>query len=212
MDNITASGLVYLFGEKFVPAGGLLDKATLVHNNQTVSKKNLGLRLFEAAFVSLAEEGYISLAVEKGKALGIFTNEYVVVTKQKDAAGLTPSLERDIMEMTVGDPKDFHVQNIIYSWYGRDVPDPNVWLINSVIEYLGQSGYFEKEIEKLRLRPDKVHWHPKQDMIAPLAGEAEALRNRLESFKAADAALHKVMLKQIGDGIISRRVQVERDD
>lgn len=39
MNKIIASSLVYLFGEKFVPPGGLLDKATLVHKNQTVSMK-----------------------------------------------------------------------------------------------------------------------------------------------------------------------------
>jgi hypothetical protein len=59
---ITASGLVYLFGEEFAnPAEGRLSgsQTRLVQSGQKAGSVSLAHSLFLAAFVYLTQEGYI---------------------------------------------------------------------------------------------------------------------------------------------------------
>ena len=99
----TASGVVFLFGHLFARpwgASSALGLATQLvlsaafqtpdrddgrtpvrvpYSCQQIAVRDLGLKLLEAAFVSLAQDGYISLRVERTKTL-FLSQEAVVIS------------------------------------------------------------------------------------------------------------------------------------
>ncbi len=102
----TASGLVYLFGEEFAnPGEGRLSgsQTRLVRSGQKVGSVSLAHSLFLAAFVSLAQDGYISLGLQRIERV---YKERVTVTKEIGGEVLPPSLEREIMHSISGDSSE----------------------------------------------------------------------------------------------------------
>ncbi len=63
--RMTASGLVYLFGEEFAQPKKVFGGETLLYSGQEVNRQSLANRLFEAALISLATKRYISLVVRE---------------------------------------------------------------------------------------------------------------------------------------------------
>ena len=123
--GITASGLVYLFGERFAKESGRFGSSeTLLYSGRKVSRRELAYRLFEAAFFSLAQEGYISLGVGKRKVLLVMSKETVTVSKAKEGDDLPPSLERSILEECTGEEKKDNVRELVRRVIGGDCDDP----------------------------------------------------------------------------------------
>lgn len=211
--RVTASGLVYLFGEGFAkPAGRFGGGETLLYSGQKVDRKSLANRLFEAAFVSLAGEGYVSLGAGKRKSLLVLTREVVVITQEKGGDDLPPSLERAIIDALEGDPKGDWVQAVVERVIGGECADPWKWVMGYVMERLAETGYLGREVERRRLRPDKVHWSAHEEAIAPLAGEVEPLKSTLETFASvADPDLHKRLVGEVRAGISAQQMKADYD-
>lgn len=210
--RVTASGLVYLFGEEFVkPAGRFIGGETLLYSGQKVDRKDLANRLFEAAFVSLAGEGYISFGTEERKKLLLLTTEVVTITQEKGGEDLSPSLERAVMEALKGDPKRDWVQAVVERVIGGERIDPWKWVVDHVMERLVEEGFLGKEVERRRFRPDKVHWSAHEEAIAPLAGEVEPLKASLESFASLNPDLHKRLIGEVSAGIRAQQKEVDVD-
>ena len=210
--RVSASGLVYLFGEEFAkPAGRFLGGETLLYSGQKVNRTDLANRLFEAAFVSLAQEGYLSLGTEERKKLLLLTREVVTIAQEKGGDDLPPSLERAVMEALKGDPKQDWVQAVVERVIGGERYDPWKWVVEFVMERLVEAGYLGREVEKRRFRPDRVHWSAHEEAIAPLAGEAEALKASLEAFASANPDLHKRLVGEVGAGISAQQKEVDVD-
>lgn len=207
----TASGLVYLFGEGFAKPAGRLGGETLVYSGQKVNRTDLAHRLFEAAFVSLAEEGYTSLGTEERKKLLVLTREVVTIAQEKGGDDLPPSLERAVMDALKGDPKEDWVQVVVERVIGGERMDPWKWVVDYVMERLAETGFLGKGVEKRRFRPDKVHWSAPEEAIAPLAGEVETLKSRLESFAGLKPDLHKRLVGEVNAGIRARQKEVDVD-
>lgn len=210
--RVTASGLVYLFGEEFAkPAGRFFGGETLLYSGQKVDRKDLANGLFEAAFVSLAGEGYVSLGTEKRKKLLLLTAEVVTITREKGGDELPPSLERAIIDALSGDPKQDWVQAVVERVIGGERADPWKWVVGYVMERLVEAGCLGREVQKRRLRPDKVHWSAHEEAIAPLAGEVETLKSTLETFASLDPDLHRRLIGEIKGGIQAQVMEVDTD-
>lgn len=210
--RVTASGLVYLFGEEFAkPAGRFLGGETLIYSGQKVDRKGLANRLFEAAFISLVEEGYISLGTEERKKLLLLTAEVVTIAQEKGGDDLPPSLERAIVEVLEGDPKENWVQAVVERVIGGERIDPWKWVVDHMMERLVEAGFLGKEVERRRFRPDKVHWSAHEEAIVPLAGEVESLKASLEAFASLNPDLHKRLIGEVSSGIRAQQKEVDVD-
>jgi hypothetical protein len=210
--RVTASGLVYLFGEEFAKAAGrFIGGETLLYSGQKVDRKELANRLFEAAFVSLAGEGYISLGTEERKKLLLLTREVVTITEEKKGDDLPPSLERAVMDTLEGDPKQDWVQAVVERVIGGERADPWKWVVGYVMERLVEAGYLTREVEKRRFRADKVHWSAHEEAIGPLVGEVETLKSTLGAFASLRADLHKRLVGEVRAGIKAQEMEVDYD-
>ncbi len=210
--RVTASGLVYVFGEEFAkPAGRFFGGETLLYSGQKVDRKDLANRLFEGGFVSLAGEGYVSLGTEKRKKLLLLTAEVVTITREKGGDDLPPSLERAIIDALSGDPKQDWVQAVVERVIGGERADPWKWVVGYVMERLVEAGCLGREEERRRFRPDKVHWSAHEEAIAPLAGEVETLKASLETFASLDSDLHKRLAGEVRAGIKAQEMEVDVD-
>ncbi len=210
--RVTASGLVYLFGEEFIkPAGRFVGGETLLYSGQKVDRKDLANRLCEAAFVSLAQEGYVSLGTERRKSLLVLTREVVTIAQEKGGDDLPPSLERAIMGALSGDPKEDWVQVVVERVIGGERADPWKWVVGYVMERLVEAGCLGREVERRRFRPDKVHWSAHEEAIAPLAGEVETLKASLEAFASLNSDLHKRLVGEVRAGISAQQMEVDYD-
>ena len=209
VNGVTASGLVYLFGERFAKPVSRKGE-TLLYGGQTVDRKQLANKLFEAAFISLAEAGYISLAVEKRKWL-FFTWKVVAVTRERDGDDLPGSLERAIMDKVSSSDEDLRVRAVV-GWIIREISeDPWKWVIDFVMERLAESGVLERQVDEKKLwflDWEKIHWSPNEEAIAPLAGEMETFKESRSTFVYTNRRLHQRLVKEVAAGI---RGQEPRD-
>jgi len=207
--RVTASGLVYLFGEEFAKPAGRFGGETLVYSGQKVNRGDLANRLFEAAFTSLVGAGYLSLGTEERKKLLLLTTEVVTIAQEKGGEDLPPSLERAIVDALCGDPEEDWVQAVVERVIGGERADPWKWVVDQVRERLVEAGYLGREVEKRRFRPDKVHWSAHEEAIAPLAGEVESLKASLEAFASQNPDLHKKLVGEVGAGIRAQQKEVD---
>jgi hypothetical protein len=217
--GITASGIVYLFGEEFVSQGPsplrrlalrLLfpesygssrkppELERLVYSGQKVVRVDLATTIFQAAFVSLTHEGYISL-----RFLAKRDWNSVIVTEKKSGDDLPRSLERAVMNALRGDLDAHRVQPLVERVIGFVGPlsSPFQRVIHYVMERLSEEGYLGREVERRRFLPDKTRWSAHEEAIRPLAGEVETLKARLETFAMANAHLHGRLLHDVDAGI-----------
>ncbi len=209
--RVTASGLVYLFGEEFAKPAGRFGGETLVYSGQKVNRGDLANRLFEAAFISLVGAGYLSLGREERKKLLLLTTEVVTIAQEKGGDDLPPSLEKAIMDALSGDPKEDRVQAVAERVIGGERADPWKRVVGYVMEQLVEAGCLGREVEKRRFRPDKVHWSAYEEAIAPLAGEVETLKASLEAFAGVNPDLHKRLVGEVRAGIRAQQMEVDVD-
>jgi len=215
--RITASGLVYLFGEEFAPPTKSFGGETLLYSGQKVDRETLANRLFKAALISLAGGGYISLVAGERKGL-FFTWNVVTITKKKVGDDLPRSLERAIMDALSGDPKvgfgrgqclvseelDCCVKAVVIRVIGGECHDPWESVIGYVMGRLVEAGCLRCEVERRRFWWDKVHWSAHEEAIKPLAGEVETLKASLETFATLNPHLHKKLVKEVAAGIAAQ--------
>jgi ribosomal protein L40E len=222
----TASGIVYLFGEQFARPLRLSDhvrrevfallancypddRARLEYSGERVHLRDLANRLFEAAFVSLAQKGYISLRLDKRKGRRGAT-EALTVTQAKSAHDMPPSLERAILDVLRGDGNETSVTEAVAGLIRAERPrsllrpwgkiSASRWVVVYVMERLAAQRYLGRDVERLGLS-DHVCWSPNEDAIAPMAGEVETLKSMLETFATVNPDLHETLLREVRAGI-----------
>lgn len=203
--RVTASGLVYLFGEEFAdPAEGRLSgsQTQLIHSGQKVGSVSLAHSLFLAAFVSLAHDGRISLRVEKRSGLLALTGDAVRIIPREPGDDLPPSLEREIMLLFQGDTDRYDVREAVWWVTGRRTLADNVkWTVGHVIDVLAEAGYLEWVPEPGCFFGYEVHWWAESELIAPLVGEVETLKNRIRAFDKADHRLYSRLVEEVHAGL-----------
>lgn len=165
----------------------------LAYSGQEVDREDLVIRLFEAAFVSLGQEGYISLATEK---------EEVTIAQERVGDDLPPSLERAIVEALSADPEEDSVPLVVARLAGPLRTDRPWRVLKFVKRQLVEEGYLGRRVNKRRFLPDEVHWWAHEEAIEPLAGEVEALKTSLEAFASVNQDLHTTLVGAITDGLL----------
>lgn len=213
-ERVTASGLVYLFGEEFAdPNEGLLtgSQTRLVRSGQKVGSFSLAHSLLLAAFVSLAQEGYISLRVEQQKERGLLSPaDTVTITKEMEGDDLPPSLEREIMNVVCGDPPASNVRDAVdLLTPTTDFSEKVKWAVRCVMEALAEAGYLDWVLTPGDLLGYEVHWWAEEDEAAPLAEEVQTLRDKLRAFEDADPRLYKRLREEVKAGFGFDRAWLE---
>ncbi len=203
--SVTASGLVYLFYEELgkwpnISRNRFQEVASTLWIPQ---QKDAGYakRLFEAALISLADEGYVSLRTEKRKWLLLLSREVVIITKRKKGYDLPASLERAIMDALREDHKLALVEEVVARVIGgRQLDNPWKWVVEYVMERLVETGCLVREVKKRRFWWDKVHVRADEEAVAFLAGKAERLKASLAAFTSHSPELHKRLVRGLSRG------------
>jgi hypothetical protein len=215
--RMTASGLVYLFGEEFAQPKRSFGGETLLYSGQKVNRQSLANRLFEAALISLATKGYISLVVRERNWL-FFTSNVVTIIKKKEGHDLPRSLERAIMDALRSDPRvgfgrgqclvskelDCCVKAVVMRVIEQERYDPWKWVVRYVMQQLVEAGCLRRDVERRRFWWDKVHWSAHEEAIKPLAGDVETLKSSFETFTSLNPELHNKLAKEVAAGIAAQ--------
>lgn len=198
---LTASGLLYLFGEEFAdPEEGRLSgsQTRLVRSGRTMGSVSLAHSLFLAAFVSLAQQGYISLRLDERRPREYA--ERLTVTKERGGEALPPSLEREIMDSISGDPSENRVKAVVgMTVSGTTKAEAVKWTVGYVIDTLDEAGYLDWVLEP-GLLEYKVHRWADEDAVAPLAAELQTLKDTLRNFELADPHLYGRLRQEVKAG------------
>lgn len=204
----SASGIVYLFGDRFAKkarVGG----AKLVYGGGKVKLSDLGDKLVLSAFVGLATEGCLEMERVEDKKLGILTTRDIRVTRSGEPRRPLHGLEAAIWEKIRDDPKEDRVREIIRRIIGSEGPNPWRDIVEKAKNGLLEQDYLVTEKETLRLRPDKIHWSAKEELILPHEGRVEEVKAMLSSLETRDPALYKQLADSVKKGI---KAMVESPD
>jgi hypothetical protein len=201
---LTASGLLYLFGEEFAdPREGRLSgsRTRLIRSGKSVGSVSLTRSLFLTAFVSLAQQGYVSLTLERMQSWPTGHKDRVEVTKRRGEARLPISLEREIMHSIPGSRGKDLVSDVV----GRVVSnktraDAVRWTVGYVIDVLDEGGYLDWTLEPGLLQYEISRWAD-EDAVAPLAAEVQTLKDDMRGFELAHPYLYRKLIGEVRAGL-----------
>jgi len=201
-DAPSASGTVYLFGDRFA-GKARLGAETLVYGGTKVNRKDLANQLLLSALVQLASEGYLQMERVERKKMGILTERDVQVTRSGEPKKPLHGLEAAIWENVSDDPKEDAVTKIVSRTIYTTSANPWGIIVDKAKEGLLEQDYLATEKEARRFRPDKVHWSANDELIAPHEGKVDEVKAMLASFGASDPALYKQLVDSVKKGIQS---------
>jgi hypothetical protein len=207
---LTPSGIVYLFGDQFARQGGseaarmaanvwkfgsgrprLKERAVRApYSGQQVDHLDLSRKLLEAAFVSLAQGGYLSLEAEKTRTL-FLSGEEVTISQKKSGDDLPPSLERSITEALARAPQERPLRTLVSGLAKRDAL--YIWhyecavAVDIVADALTEMGWLQRGAPTEEAAP----------LLAAMAGQAEIVKARLENFAALNPHLHTRLVGEL---------------
>lgn len=207
---LTASGIVYLFGDLFAPPLGASSALRLaawsgtimfshMHfpvrvpcSGQKVEVHDLGRKLLEAAFVFLAQEGYISLRLENSKTL-FLSGEAVTISQERSGDDLPPSLERSIMDALTRAPEERWLRAVVRRvavGKRRFYADRRMYcfaVADVVAEALMEMNWLQRGVPTEEAAP----------LLDAMAGEAETVKARLGNFAALNPHLHTRLVNEL---------------
>jgi hypothetical protein len=196
----SASGTVYLFGERFAKKARVGGER-LVQGGAKVKLSDLADKMMVAAFVDLAGKGCVHLERVEEKKLGLFTSRDVLVTRVEARQEPLYGLDAAIWDKLTGDPKQDRVREIISRLTGGTCPNPWSIVVALVKQGLAEQGFLEVEKEVRRLRPDKVEWLANEERIVPHEGRVGEVQGKLTSLERGDAALYKQLAESVKKGL-----------
>jgi hypothetical protein len=196
----SASGTVYLFGERFAKKARVGGEQ-LVYGGARVKLSDLADKMMVAAFADLASKGCLRLERVEEKKLGLFTSRDVLVTRVDAPQEPLYGLDAAIWEKLAGDPKQDRVRETISRITGGTRPNPWSIIVALVKQGLAEQGFLEVEKEVRRLRPDKVEWLPNEERIVPHEGRVNEVQGTLTSLERGDPALYKQLVESVNKGL-----------
>ena len=213
--SIAPSALAYLFGDLLEDvfagrASRFTPNEKLPCREVKVKIKDLANVMLVAAFVHLAEEGYLKLTLgTKGRILKSKA-VFAALSPERPSQGLH-GLEAQIANSVTGKQKKDDVGSIVRRLWDADSSDPWRDIIGRAQRYLLSQGYFAEEKRRgvARLLGKKLV--PQCERIVPLEGEARQLREMMAAFQAAQPELYKRLWKGVADGIRSRQERPDVD-
>lgn len=198
----SASGIVYLFGDRFAKKARLGGEQ-LVHGGAKVSPEGLANQLLLFAFARFASDGYLQMEQLEQKRMKIFVDRDVRLTRTGEPSPPLYGLEVAIWENIRDDPDLDRVTNIIRRIIQTTSSRPWDVIVDKAKEGLLEQGYLATEKEVRRFRPDKVHWSAEEAQIAPHEGKVDEVKSMLDSFEARDPTLYKELVGAVKRGIRS---------
>jgi hypothetical protein len=169
-------------------------------SGQRVRVGDLALTLWEAALVSLAQDGYIDLQVERKE--GALLSQVAVAAYQGKAGDDLPrSLERSITQTLAQAPKTRWLKNVVIrltGWRGK-------WasVVDIEKEALVEMGWLQRGMVDKRF----AHGTPTEEgatRLDAMAGEVETVKARLTTFAALNPDLHDRLVNDVRDGVYGR--------
>jgi hypothetical protein len=169
------------------------------YSDQHVAVRDLGRKLLEAAFVSLAQEGYISLSVEKTKTL-FASQEVVTIKREKEGNDLPPSLERLVMELLAHSPQRSPLMRLV-----TRVAKAEDREIGGEDRLLGGKDYYCDGVAYVVMKAlTDMGWlrrgGPVKEaapLVPAMAGLADTAKARLESFAGQNPDLHARLISEL---------------
>jgi hypothetical protein len=196
----SASGTVYLFGERFAKKARVGGER-LIHGGAKVKLSDLADRMMVAAFADLASKGCLHLEQVEEKKLGLFTSRDVLVTRVDAPQEALYGLEAAVWGTLTGDPKQDRVREIISRITGGTRPNPWSLIVALAKQGLAEQGLLNVEKEVRRLRPDKVEWSANEESILPHEGRVDEVQGMLTSLERGDPALGKQLVESVKKGL-----------
>jgi hypothetical protein len=169
-------------------------------SDQQVRVGDLGFRLWEAAFVSLAQDGYIDLQIERRE--GTFLSKHGVAIGQVKAGDDLPrSLERSIMEALAHPPKTRWLKDVVM----RLTKQRGKWssVVDIEKEALVEMGWLQRGV----VDKEFVHGTLTEEaapLLDAIAGEVETVKTRLTTFATGNPDLHDRLAHDVKDGVNER--------
>lgn len=207
----SASDIVYLFGDRFAKKARVGGE-TLVYGGGKVKLSDLADRLLVAAFADLADRGYLGLEAIQEKKLALFTTRDVQVTRLRGPEEALYGVDAAMWANLSGDPRQDRVRDIISRILVRQRPNPWRVIVELAKNGLAEQGYLLVEKEKLRFRPDKLHWSANEGQILPQEGRVDEVKATLSSLEARDPALYKQLAESVKKGIQAMVESPDFDD
>jgi hypothetical protein len=213
---LTPSEIVFLAGNLFVPKGGIGDKYTMFGQDIAVSKKQLAIHIYAAAF--LAEYGYGSIGLEmreKKAMLGLRSVRQIFCQIGPNASpSPAPSLEaslRSLSEHLQSVRASHEVKAVVASFMREDDGDPFAKASDLMKDQLAQRGLAQKWTEK-KLKIFSVAKYALPAETAALAvAQADAIRSWMMQFQQSQPDLWQLLAADIEAGIKSRQSRSDPD-
>ena len=212
--TLTPSEVVCLNGSKFAPKGGFGDKYQLLGEDLAVSKKQLGVQMYAAAFVAEMGSGAIRLDVrEKKTMLGMKTVRQIFVETGQPGVSWPPqTLEASIGPLSLqlkANRASHEVKAVVASFLREDAADPWIKAIDMVRNGLAQRGLLVRSEEK-RLKIFTVTKFSLPPETAALAmTQLGVALDLLAGFQQSQRDLWNLLTSDIEVGINSRTTRTE---
>ncbi len=213
---LTPSEIVFLAGNQFVPKGSMGDKYTLFGQDTVVSKRQLAIQLYAAAFLSEFGYGSIRLEIHDKKAMmGLRTVRQIMVEIGANPSVLpAPSLEaslRSLSEQLQTLRAAHDVKAVVSFFIKEDDADPFAKAMDLVKDQLAQRGLAQKWVEK-KLKIFSVSKYALPPETAALASaQVEAIRSWMIQWQQAQPELWQLLTADIEAGIRSRQSRSDTD-
>jgi len=212
--SVPPSGLVYLFGERFVEPARMMGETLLV-SGVKVKQRELAQSCYLAAFLALEREGAIQLRMGKRKrGLGLFKANTVEASALRDQTAF-PALEAELLRVTVEAGRETDVGHLIWQQLRSDTPSPWQMAIAGVKEELVDVGCIEAQRDTRgglgRMLGDKVSMIPVREKIESLTGEAREVEAMIAACRTGRPDLYSQLQKDIARGIASRTEAEDAD-
>jgi hypothetical protein len=195
-----------------VSKGGLNDRYTLFGQEAVVSKQQLAIHIYSAAFLAECGYGSICLEVQEKKAmLGLRTVRQVHVQIGPNATpSPAPSLEaslRSLSERLQASRASHEVKAVVASFMREDDGDPFGKASDLIKEQLAQRGLVQSWVEKKLKIFSVTKYALPPETAALAAGQADAIRSWMIQLQQSQPELWQLLTADIEAGIKSRQTR-----
>jgi hypothetical protein len=210
--TVAPSGLVYLFGDRFVERDTAFTAGEKLPCSEIkVKKKDLVQTMFQAAFASLVTDGRIALTMGQRKTLLFKTNAVFVSVGRQDPTE-PGALETALLRALTGSAQRDSVEELVWRCIRETTADPWGQVIAQVQDYLLHAGWFvegqRSGVAQILVGRKLV---PQCERIGALEPVLPAVQALLEGARCQDSALHKQLCEDIKKGINSRYEAPQQD-
>jgi len=196
-----------LFAAERIAKPGKLDGIHIAGSDAKVSTADLAPKILAYAFLTLRDEGAISLQVASKKVLFVTTSW--VQVQRTGTPGANAGAVASLFNSTA-DGKS--VRDAVYAWYRQDQTNPWPWSIQIATQEAIDAGYLAAAQQNIAGKIGSIFSGAMPTAI--VAGKEADIRaigddaaKKWASYTSADGGLLELLVKQCASGISSRQQQ-----